>query len=731
MATDKTQFQTPGERKRALDLSRQPTKPPTSVKGYDPQRFLGSGAFGEVWVALDRNTGRQVAIKFFAHRSSVNWSSLSREVEKLVFLSADRYVVQLLDVGWNADPPYYVMEYIENGSLDDYLREQGSLPVAEAVTLFREIAIGLSHAHGKGILHCDLKPANVLLDQDHMPRLADFGQSRMTSEQHPALGTLFYMAPEQAGMDAVPDARWDVYALGSVLYCMLTGTPPHRSAEAIDAIDSVSGLPERLQRYREYIASQPPAMLHRRIRGVDRRLAEIVDKCIAPDPKNRFPHVQSVLLALRERDESQLRVPLQLLGIAGPLLLLLIMAVFGFRGYERAIQRSQKLAIETTLQVNRFAAEGEARNVANELEERFLAISDVSSRPELPQLVEATTSDAAIVEYLALIGDVNADDSLVQGARSELMESAALEPLANYVRTLMIDRRLPPVASWLITDQQGTMLAAAFSDPPSTSPVGDNFAYRSYFHGRERDDQVRRANTPLGRPRLSAPFTSTATNTYKVAISAPIRSATETVGVLAMTFELGQFVRFPQSRDQCAVLIDGRSNDFQGLILQHPLYESLQKTHRRIPFDISDPAYRVDVERLLDKAHPEHTDPLGRSSYGEDYRGPWITWAASVAFDAFDPDGNPADYGDTRLLLLVERRKSTTVEPVTQLAHTLFREGATALAVVVIVSIALWYFVLRMLGNAKVTSVRSYLDGDSSQSVHSRETLEMPTIRSH
>ncbi len=387
MATDKTQFQTPGERKRASDLSRQPTKPPTTVTGYEPQRFLGAGAFGEVWVALDRNTGRQVAIKFFAHRSSVNWSSLSREVEKLVFLSADRYVVQLLDVGWNADPPYYVMEYIENGSLEDYLRNQGSLPVVEAVTLFREIAIGLSHAHGKGILHCDLKPANVLLDQDHLPRLADFGQSRMTNEQHPALGTLFYMAPEQAGLDAVPDARWDVYALGAVLYCMLTGTPPHRSEDAIGAIDSVSGLPERLQRYREYIANRPPAMLHRRVPGVDRRLTEIVDKCIAPDPKDRFPHVQSVLLALREREQSQLRVPLQLLGIAGPLLLLLIMGFFGFRGYERAIERSQKLAIETTLQVNRFAAEGEARNVANELEERFLAISDVSNSPELPRLV--------------------------------------------------------------------------------------------------------------------------------------------------------------------------------------------------------------------------------------------------------------------------------------------------------------------------------------------------------
>jgi len=70
---------------------------------------------------VDRNTGRQVAIKFYAHQGGLDWSILSREVEKLAFLSADRYVVQLLDVGWDADPPYYVMEYMENGSLEEAL----------------------------------------------------------------------------------------------------------------------------------------------------------------------------------------------------------------------------------------------------------------------------------------------------------------------------------------------------------------------------------------------------------------------------------------------------------------------------------------------------------------------------------------------------------------------------------------------------------------------------------
>jgi hypothetical protein len=111
---------------RSKDLSLERTQPPTEVPGYDCSSSWAAGAYGEVWVGVDRNTGRKVAIKFYAHRRGVDWSLLSREVEKLVFLSADRYVVQLLDVGWDADPPYYVMEYVENGSLDDLLRNHGT-----------------------------------------------------------------------------------------------------------------------------------------------------------------------------------------------------------------------------------------------------------------------------------------------------------------------------------------------------------------------------------------------------------------------------------------------------------------------------------------------------------------------------------------------------------------------------------------------------------------------------
>ena len=300
MSGDPTEIQGGAERRRARDMSLKRGRPPTAVPGYEPEQFLGVGAYGEVWVAAERNTGRRVAIKFYTHRGGLDWSLLSREVEKLAFLFADRYVVQLVGVGWDADPPYYIMEYLEKGSLADRIA-QGPVPVDEAVSLFRDVATGLAHAHGKGVLHCDLKPANILLDQDGKPRLADFGQSRLSHEQAPALGTLFYMAPEQADLGALPDARWDVYALGALLYCMLTGGPPHRTGRTIDEFERTPDLTERLLRYRQSIEQSPPPSGHRRVRGVDKLLATIVDRCLAPDPQERFANVQAVLDALNQR----------------------------------------------------------------------------------------------------------------------------------------------------------------------------------------------------------------------------------------------------------------------------------------------------------------------------------------------------------------------------------------------------------------------------------------------
>src|SRR4029077_7176148 len=114
----------------------------------------------------------------------------------------------------------------------------------DAVALFREVVVGVVNAHNRDVLNCDIKPANVLLGPDGSPPLAAFGQSRLSHDDTPALGTLFYMAPEQADPRASPDARWDVYALGALFYCLLTGEPPHRDAPGADTLEKANSLDE-------------------------------------------------------------------------------------------------------------------------------------------------------------------------------------------------------------------------------------------------------------------------------------------------------------------------------------------------------------------------------------------------------------------------------------------------------------------------------------------------------
>ncbi len=169
MSTDPTLPQGGQERQRALEMSLHQEQPPTQVPGYEPERFLGMGAYGEVWVAIERNTGRRVAIKFYTHRGGLDWSLLSREVEKLAFLFA--IATSCNSSAWVGRPSPRITSWSiwstarwPSGSRRNPCRSR------RRWTCFAMWRSGLGHAHAKGVLHCDLKPANILLDQDNKPR---------------------------------------------------------------------------------------------------------------------------------------------------------------------------------------------------------------------------------------------------------------------------------------------------------------------------------------------------------------------------------------------------------------------------------------------------------------------------------------------------------------------------------------------------------------------------------
>ncbi len=690
MSTDPTELQRDSEREQARERSLHRTQPPIQVPGYETERLLGGGAYGEVWLAVERNTGRQVAIKFYAHRGGLDWSLLSREVEKLSFLFADRYVVQLLAVGWDAEPPYYVMEYVERGSLAERLQE-GPLPAAEAVAMVRDVAIGLVHAHAKGVLHCDLKPANILLDQDGKPRLADFGQSRLSTEQTPALGTLFYMAPEQADLEAMPDARWDIYALGSLLYCMFTGTPPHRTDEAAQTIDDAVNLTQRLSRYRKTIQESPLPVGHRRVNGVDAELATIVDRCLAPDPEDRFPTVQAVLDALDARDRRRAQRPLVLLGTVGPALLLLVVSLFFWQGFTTALRQSDTALTDRAIESNRFAAQYVARTASEELQRRWGAVNRVANTPEVKQALADLYAEPVASDLMNRLSDVDLPEAEAEPLREQFRNHSARQTLAATLAAAIPAYVDAPddVASWFLCDTRGLSTVRL----PSPTTVGKNYAWRSFFHGglMDREPSWRPSSDEwLAETTISAIFRSQATNHWIVAVSAPIFADSERenfLGVVALTVELGRFVELGGSTSQFAVLVDWRDGPQKGLIIQHPLFNQLISEQGILPEQLKD--YRLTPDRLPDTPARQRNyhDPLAAAPEGAVLDRPWLAHMAPVQMRMTD----------TGWIVIVQEAHDEAIgRTLRQLRLVLIHHGIIALALVGLVMVVLWIAATRL-----------------------------------
>ena len=735
MTSDFTQQQSGEDQRQSQQLSLQKSQPPTNVPGYQLDRFLGSGAYGEVWVGTDRNTGRQVAIKFYLHSGGLDWSLLSHEVEKLVFLSADRYVVQLLDVGWNAEPPYYVMEYVENGSLEDYLKENGKIPVSEAMEIFHEMVIGLLHAHNKGVLHCDLKPANILLDQDRKPRLADFGQSRLSHEQTPALGTLFYMAPEQADLEALPDVRWDIYALGAILYRMLTGEPPHRNPQVIQELDTVGGLDKRLAKYRQMINRQTTTPKIPRQAGLDRSLTEIICRCLEANPDKRFHNVQEVLSAVETRKRNRDRRPLTILGVLGPMFLLIMMTVFGSYWYGRTIQEARTAVRDRVHESNAWVAKHVARSIEEEIARYFEVIESESLRPEFLEHFTNTEN----LPTLATLYTTASDDPALANQRSRFIENQDRHELRDYLQQ-RLGKRLenlkqnpnsPKFASLFALDRQGTILAVAYDQAVATRSVGKNYCFRTYFHGGNKDKprDVRTPEiAPISQTHLSAVFQSTTTQTWKVAVSTPIyrqeQGIRTVVGVIALTVNLGDFayLRNQNRQNHFAVLIDGRPGILQGTILQHPAFdegldqslEGDQKTFQLNP---------TQLGQLQSQTHQLYRDPISQSTQGEAYQGDWIAAIEPVRLPDEPQFPTKTAAIPRKLMVVVQESESIATAPVTRLARQLLAEGILTLVVLSLVTGGLWYFVIRSTGDPSDTAEDQPVSHDTAPESHDLTTM--------
>lgn len=275
---------------------------------YELLERLGQGGMGEVWKARDTLLQRYVAVKFLNadyQDKSEFVRHFMHEAQLVASLHHPNIVqihdFQLIDEPDSRAKAYMVMEYIEGGTLADYIRDttRKSLfpPAADIVYLFTTIGLALDYAHQRGMIHRDIKPENILLDKSMpaprslgQPILSDFGIARVQGTSASTvtsawMGTPHYMSPEQADNRPL-DARSDLYSLGIVLYEVLTGVTPFRGEGPIAIIVK-----------HMFDTPTPPELLNPRISPA---LSAVVLRTIAKDPAARFPSAGAMTIALAQ-----------------------------------------------------------------------------------------------------------------------------------------------------------------------------------------------------------------------------------------------------------------------------------------------------------------------------------------------------------------------------------------------------------------------------------------------
>jgi serine/threonine-protein kinase len=259
---------------------------------YTLEREVGRGGMATIYLARDLREQRLVAIKVM-HRglaASLGSERFLREIEIASSLSHP-LIVPLYDSGDAGGVLYYVMPFVEGESLFERLEREKRLPLDDALRIARDVADALGYAHGRGVLHRDVKPENILLAGGHA-LVADFGLARAIgaadrrklTETGVMLGTVFYMSPEQICADHELDQRADIYSLGCILYEMLTGEPPYSGRSLEDVISRIIRAPV------------PPVQRLRA--GVPAAVDQAIGRALAKSAAERFATMQEFAAAL-------------------------------------------------------------------------------------------------------------------------------------------------------------------------------------------------------------------------------------------------------------------------------------------------------------------------------------------------------------------------------------------------------------------------------------------------
>jgi serine/threonine protein kinase len=434
------------------------------LEGYEIIELIGEGSYGAVWLARETETGVRVAIKRFRRRPDAKCCA---EVEHLAKLNAVRGIVALRKVHLHAEPYCYVMEHLPGGTLADLMRREGPRGFQDAWEKFKQLVEALRDVHREGIVHGDIKPDNILLDGAGMPRLCDFGQARGRGSHARTLGTLFYMPPEQARMEGIPDPRWDVYALGALLYEMLTGDKPRFSTDLSKLLTSPTSsgteTRDRLDQYARHLEAHPSVDAHRHVKQVDSSVARLVDRCLTIEFDDRLTDANAIWREIKDSEHKRRAKPLYIFGALAPAIVFLLLGSMVLLGGQLMLNRITQDWKLQTHSSNAAVAEAIGSSIKDFYDNRISILEKAAKSSKTLELFVSPDHDKQVDALRALYDRHRADVS-----RWTLTDADGIQR-ANYGRTGERD----------LDDDPAAMVGEDLTN------INKNFAFRSWFNGKQ------------------------------------------------------------------------------------------------------------------------------------------------------------------------------------------------------------------------------------------------------
>lgn len=593
---------------------------PSFGDDYEVLKEIGRGGMGIVYKANQKSLNRTVAIKTIidgALASESHVKRFRREAQAVAKLQHPN-IITVHEVGEQEGQHFFSMDYIEGRSLADLVHDDSISPT-QAAHFLKTVAEAIHYAHQRRILHSDLKPGNILLDEKGKPYVTDFGLAKRLGEDARKSGTVEgtagYMAPEQAAGDEDLTTASDVYGLGAILYSLLTGRPPFRGET----------LKETLRLVREKIPKPPRALNP----GVDSDLEAVCLKCLSKGKDQRYGSADALAEDLtryqageettarpwsrRERFTRWCKRNLAVTSLVGAIAVISMLAITMALFVANARKEAQ---LEAALQSNSFAA------------------TDL-----------ATTADLQL-RLLGRPAGAAAADSRLAG----LLANGDRDGLQRYLGEIC-SARPSPFTSCFILNRDGVMVARVRPDQPHIDDLTkDSFNWRDYFQGAKSHLGKR----GIGSVHISRVYRGKSDDLYKFAITAPIWDDQEKfLGVIATSVTTDAtmgLVHVTDPRRVWAIIapkdidspeLDPRSVLGKYVILFHPAYRHgvpavefpdgsmiaarVKRDHAR-ELDLPDSS-------LVLPPDDEYRDPV--ASVDEHYEGRWIAGFAPVGNTGF------------------------------------------------------------------------------------------------